>query len=76
MSVSNTDDGDGRLTPLAHEQTLTQRAYDAVRRGILAGDLENGELYSVQTLATMLDVSRTPVREALLQLERDGAVHF
>jgi DNA-binding GntR family transcriptional regulator len=40
------------------------------------GRLEAGERYSVAQLAERFGVSRTPVREALLVLERQGVVRF
>lgn len=57
-------------------QTLTDRAVAALRAAIVDGRLRAGELYSVARLAEQLQVSRTPVREALLLLERQGMVRF
>ncbi|WP_404827856.1 GntR family transcriptional regulator [Conexibacter stalactiti] len=57
-------------------QTLTDRAVAALRAAIVDGRLRAGELYSVARLAERLQVSRTPVREALLLLERQGMVRF
>lgn len=57
-------------------QTLTDRAVAALRAAIVDGRLRAGELYSVARLAERLEVSRTPVREALLLLERQGMVRF
>lgn len=45
-----------------------------LRAAIAEGRLAPGVLYSVQTLADQLGVSRTPVREAMLQLVRLGMV--
>jgi DNA-binding GntR family transcriptional regulator len=56
--------------------TLTSRALDALRAAIVDGRLEAGERYSVAQLAERFGVSRTPVREALLVLERQGVVRF
>lgn len=56
--------------------TLTDRATDQLRGAIVDGRLRAGELYSVAQLADQLGVSRTPVREALLLLERQGMVRF
>nr|WP_246345710.1 GntR family transcriptional regulator [Conexibacter arvalis] len=55
---------------------MTDRATDALRSAIVDGRLRAGELYSVARLADRLGVSRTPVREALLLLERQGMVRF
>jgi DNA-binding GntR family transcriptional regulator len=56
--------------------TLTTRALEALRAAIVEGRLEAGERYSVAQLAERFGVSRTPVREALLVLERQGVVRF
>ena len=64
------------LRPLAAPQTLASHARAAVLGAIGDGSLEPGGLYSVAQLAAQLGVSRTPVREALLMLEREGRVRF
>ena len=43
---------------------------------MITGELAPGSLYSVQTLADQLGVSRTPVREALIKLAQQGMVRF
>lgn len=48
--------------------------YSAIRRSILEGALRPGERIVEQQLAELLNVSRTPVREALLKLERENLV--
>jgi DNA-binding GntR family transcriptional regulator len=49
---------------------------DALRAAVITGELLPGTLHSVQTLATELGVSRTPVREALIKLAQQGMVRF
>jgi DNA-binding GntR family transcriptional regulator len=51
-----------------------EETYAAIRRGILDGALRPGERIVEQQLAETLKVSRTPVREALLKLERENLV--
>jgi DNA-binding GntR family transcriptional regulator len=53
---------------------LSDRAYDAIKQAILSLELQPGEFMSIGSLASQLDVSRTPVREALLLLEKEGLV--
>jgi len=54
------------------KQSLTARVYDYIRNGILDGTYKDGD-YLVETrLADELQVSRTPIREALKQLELEG----
>ncbi len=64
------------LDPIAAPQTLASHARTAVLAAIGDGRLEPGTLHSVAQLAEQLGVSRTPVREALLMLEREGRVRF
>ncbi|MDO5661107.1 MAG: GntR family transcriptional regulator [Brachybacterium sp.] len=47
---------------------------DALRTAIILGELEEGRLYSAPTLAGLLGVSATPVREAMMDLDREGLV--
>ncbi len=47
---------------------------DAIRRGIVFGDLAPGQRLDEQDLAAKFGVSRVPIREALAILERDGLV--
>ena len=52
----------------------SDEALRAIRRSILDGTLRPGERIIEQRLASMLDVSRTPIREALGKLERENLV--
>ena len=54
--------------------TLKKSAYEALKAFILSGDLRPGERLGERELTERLGVSRTPLREALNQLERDGLV--
>jgi DNA-binding GntR family transcriptional regulator len=53
---------------------LTDWAYDAIRTSILSLDLPMGAQINIEELAEEMQVSRTPIREALLRLEGDGLV--
>lgn len=64
------------LRTLPRADTLSQQAYDALRRLIRQGGIARGEMLSEATLAASLGVSRTPVREALLKLFQDGIVEI
>jgi DNA-binding GntR family transcriptional regulator len=52
------------------------RAYEAVRSGIIAGRYLAGARLTEQEIATTVGVSRTPVREALRRLDAEGLVEF
>ncbi len=54
--------------------SLTKQAYQTLKERIMRLQLRPGELLMVQPLAKDMGLSRTPVREALIRLERDGFV--
>ena len=54
--------------------SLRARVYNTIRDKILSGTYHENEELRENTLATELGVSRTPVREALRQLELEGLV--
>ncbi|MBI5768512.1 MAG: GntR family transcriptional regulator [Verrucomicrobia bacterium] len=49
-------------------------AYDYIRKRILGGEYAPGASLATKTLSAEIGVSRTPVRDALRQLEADGLV--
>ncbi|MCU0668253.1 MAG: GntR family transcriptional regulator [Myxococcota bacterium] len=53
-----------------------QRAYHAIRDGIAAGRYPPGARLVEEAIAEQEGVSRTPVRQALRQLEREGVVEI
>src|SRR5216683_603845 len=65
------------LAPLEDTSTFADRAYAALKDVILALDIYDrpGEIrLDERRLASDLGISRTPVREAMAQLEREGFV--
>ncbi|MDI3532663.1 MAG: hypothetical protein PWR28_1008 [Synergistaceae bacterium] len=56
------------------EKTKKDLAYEEIKRLILDGKLSGDMPVSENVLANMLDISRTPVRDALRRLEMDGFV--
>ena len=57
-------------TPASTSRTTL--AYEHIRDRIISGDLPPGTWLRERELSSELNVSRVPVREALLQLEADG----
>lgn len=55
-------------------QAIRKRVYDTLRSAILEGRIAPGARLVEAALAEMVGVSRTPVREALHLLEREGLV--
>ncbi len=56
------------------EQSLSDRAYDAIRELIVTLELAPGSVVSARELMEQLGVGRTPVREALRDLAREQLV--
>src|SRR5436309_3324540 len=54
--------------------TLTETAYASLRAMILTDELQSGTRLTEIELAVRLKISRTPLREALNRLVRDGLV--
>ena len=54
--------------------SLRDRIGKSLSAAIISGELAPGTLVSVPSLATQFDVSATPVREAMLDLEQRGFV--
>lgn len=59
---------------LQRNQPLKEQAYQALRKMILTGELIPGQRLVEAQLARDLNVSRTPIREALGQLQRESLV--
>lgn len=57
-------------------ETLSRRAYRSIRDAIRTGALEAGRMYSENEFAASMGISRTPVREALIELEREGLIEI
>ena len=57
-------------------RNIQDMVYDTLRTNILNFRLVPGTIMSTQDTATKLQVSRTPVREAFIRLQRDGLVQI
>lgn len=62
------------LPPVATLPSLSDRVYQVLRQHIADRRFKPGSKLSVPRLASQLGVSRTPVKEALERLRRDGLV--
>lgn len=64
-----------KLPPLGPNHRITDVVFNTLRDAILNGELPAGYQLSVPKLANDLGVSRSPVREAVLQLASHGLGH-
>jgi len=62
------------FAPVVHAASLRSHVEDSVAAAIISGQLPPGELVSVPGLALKFDVSATPVREAMINLQQRGFV--
>lgn len=64
------------MKKLSRSTSLTDQAVELFREAITSGELVAGETYSANSLGERIGVSRTPAREALLQLARAGMIRI
>jgi DNA-binding GntR family transcriptional regulator len=62
------------LPRFVERQSLREQIADALRAALVAGQMIPGVVYSVPTIAERFGVSATPVREAMLDLAKEGLV--
>jgi len=53
---------------------LSDRVYAAIKRSIITAEREPNERLIEETIAAQMGISRTPVREALQKLEKEGLI--
>ena len=64
------------LQPMVDSRPIREIAYEILKHAIIAGDIPPGERIVETDYADRLHISRTPLREALRKLERDGLVEY
>lgn len=62
------------LEPIQREKTLSELVYNQLRQALMRGALMPGEKVTVRSIASALEVSITPAREALSRLVSGGAL--
>jgi DNA-binding GntR family transcriptional regulator len=68
--------GNPKLSILTPSPSLKEMALNAIKEAILTNELQPGTLYKEQAIANELGISKTPVREALLELASRGFITF
>lgn len=76
MSTPPNTTGWGVSFRTERRRTAQEVAYDAVKAAILRGDVPEGARLQQSALASQLNVSTTPVREALSRLASEGLVQI
>ncbi len=62
------------LPALGQQRKVRDQVADALRAALVAGEMRPGVVYSAPALAARFGVSATPVREAMLDLAKEGLV--
>ena len=62
------------IAPLAKAASLRETVTQILRAAIISGQMAPGEVYSAPALGIRFGVSATPVREAMVDLSREGLV--
>ncbi|UOM35684.1 GntR family transcriptional regulator [Acuticoccus sp. I52.16.1] len=62
--------------PRATAATRSEQAYVALKRRVLDNEFPVGSFFLEQELADLLEMSRTPIREALVRLANEGFVEI
>lgn len=74
MNITDPAEALPSLSSLGERRNYRDQVAHALRAALVAGQLLPGELYSAPALAARFGVSATPVREAMLDLVREGLV--
>jgi DNA-binding GntR family transcriptional regulator len=72
LSIGDRVAQQGELPRVTRAGSLAEQAYHALRESIADGRLAPGQRVTERALAAALDVSPTPVREAIRMLEHEG----
>jgi DNA-binding GntR family transcriptional regulator len=64
------------VKPIERPESLTESVAKRLREAIVSGDFELGQPLSERQLAELLEVSKTPVREAMAQLRLEGLIRI
>lgn len=62
--------------PMMESRPIREIAYEVLKHAIITGEIPAGERIVETAYADRLHISRTPLREALRKLERDGLVEY
>ena len=63
-------------TTINHHQLLRTQVYEYLREALRIGNIKPGMFISINQVVKELGMSRTPLRDALLQLQSEGFVTF
>lgn len=60
------------MEKIVQSESLEDRAYNEIKKSIIRGDFNPGDPLPEETVASLLGISRTPIRKAIARLAYDG----
>lgn len=54
--------------------TIGDKVYNTLRHSIIELNIKPGEIVTIKDISTQMNVSRSPVRDALIKLEKEGLI--
>lgn len=69
-------DGIVNLTDMGQYKPLNQIVYEGIRKAIISGRVPAGERINIKECAKRLNISRTPIRQALEFLQKEELVEY
>jgi DNA-binding GntR family transcriptional regulator len=76
MTDASTKSGDAAALAPVLRRTIGEEVVDTIRQAIISGTFAAGEHLAEVALSQQLQVSRAPVREAMMRLEGEGLLIF
>ncbi|MDZ4133582.1 MAG: GntR family transcriptional regulator [Dethiobacteria bacterium] len=64
------------MATLISKRSLTEQLYEKLRYDITHKEIRCGEKIDISKLKEELNISQTPIREAIIKLEQEGLVEF
>jgi DNA-binding GntR family transcriptional regulator len=62
------------MKKIVQNESLSEKAFNLLKKAIISGELLPDEVLPEEKLAKDLGISRTPIREALMQLAMEGLI--
>jgi DNA-binding GntR family transcriptional regulator len=62
------------MKKIVQNESLSEKAFSLLKKAIISGELLPNEVLPEEKLAKDLGISRTPIREALMQLDMEGLI--
>jgi DNA-binding GntR family transcriptional regulator len=76
LTAGSDGGAEGLIGSVSRGSTLTDKVYEKLRQALLSGVWEPGQKITARSLSRDMEVSLTPVREAMMKLANEGALEI